>query len=159
MIVVSKDWKHRFDLWEMWDYKKPFVLFIGLNPSTRFNGGLVTRCKNLAKEWGYGGTHIVNLFSYRTSSPKELAKYHHPNDGANDKKIKELVEEAGLIVACWGNLGVFKDRDRKIKMLIYSMGKEIHHLGLTQYGCPRHAAYVRKGVKPILWREKVNKTG
>jgi len=70
MIVVSKDWKHRFDLWEMWNYNKPFVLFIGLNPSTRFNGGLVTRCKNLAKEWNYGGVHIVNLFSYRTSSPK-----------------------------------------------------------------------------------------
>lgn len=146
--------KHRYDLWERWDYKKPWVLFIGLNPSTKFNGGLVTRCKNMAKEWGYGGVHIANLFSYRTKSPKELFHEKYPTDKENDKKLKELIKEAELIVACWGNLGTFERRDEQIKVLIHLMGKDIHHLGLTIYDCPRHAAYVERGVKPILWNLK-----
>ena len=68
-------------------------------------------------------------------------------------KIKELIPKAGLIVACWGNLGTFKDRDRQIIIMTHLLERQLHHLGLTQTGCPKHAAYVEKGVKPILWNE------
>lgn len=151
MILISKDWKHRYDIWEIWDYEKDFILFIGLNPATRFSGGLVTRCKNLAKDWKYGGVHIVNLFSYRTTNPKELFKQKYLTNEVNDNRIKELIKEAGLIVACWGNLGKFKNRDLEVIAMINSENKEIYSLGLTQLGYPCHAAYVKRGVKLILW--------
>lgn len=154
-VIMTKDNKYRFDLFEHWDDKKGYVLFIGLNPSTRFSGGLVTRCRNLAKEWGYGGIHVMNLFAFRTPSPNILFKQGNPEGHpVNAREILRVAKSAKLIVACWGNLGTFKDQDNKIIMLLSLNGHDLYNLGLTQQGNPKHAAYVEKGVKPQLWWSK-----
>jgi hypothetical protein len=45
-------------------------------------------------------------------------------------------------------------QDRRIITMFRLNGiHEIYHLGLTAQGNPRHAAYVEKGAKPILWKE------
>ena len=50
--------KYRYSLWRVWDESLPFVLFIGLNPSTADeieDDPTIRRCINFTKEWGYGG--------------------------------------------------------------------------------------------------------
>ena len=45
----------------------PLILFIGLNPSTADetkNDPTIRRCINFAKDWGYGGVMIANLFAF-----------------------------------------------------------------------------------------------
>ena len=69
--------KYRYSLYRIWDKKKKFVLFIGLNPSTADEGmddPTIRRCSGYAQNWGYGGFMMVNLFAYRTTFPSNLKK-------------------------------------------------------------------------------------
>ena len=56
---------YRYSLSRIWDKKKKYVLFVGLNPSTadeEVDDPTIRRCINYAKNWGYGGFLMVNLF-------------------------------------------------------------------------------------------------
>ena len=60
--------KYRYSLFRIWDEDKPLVLFIGLNPSTadeKEDDPTIRRCINFAKQWGYGGLIMGNLFAFR----------------------------------------------------------------------------------------------
>ena len=73
--VFSDCRKYRYTLWRIWDGNKPLVMIIGLNPSTAdetSNDPTITRCKNFARSWGYGGVLVANLFGCRATSPNEL---------------------------------------------------------------------------------------
>jgi hypothetical protein len=163
MITMGSDDRFRIEITEYWKSGEGSVLFIGLNPSTKFSGGLVTRCINLAKDWGYCSVHIMNLFPYRTPDPSALFRFYKDTKEIslrNDTEIRRVASEVKLIVACWGDLGTFKNQDRRIKMFLWLDKHQIHHLGLTKQGNPRHAAYVERGVKPILWNPlEINSNG
>ena len=68
---------YRYSLSRIWDKKKKLVLLIGLNPSTadeKVDDPTIRRCVNYAKNWGYGGFLMVNLFAYRTTLPSSHIK-------------------------------------------------------------------------------------
>ncbi len=100
--------KYRYALWRVWDSNKPLVMFIGLNPSTADdvnNDPTVTRCINFAKDWGYGGLCMANIFSYRETDRHIMKEQNDPIGPDNDKWLKKLAAESGLVVAAWGNDG------------------------------------------------------
>ena len=73
--IISKDKKHRYRLWRIWDDSLPKALFIMLNPSTAdvmLDDPTIRRCIGFAKSWGYGGIYVGNIFSLRSSNPKDL---------------------------------------------------------------------------------------
>ena len=52
---LSDDKLYRYSLWRIWDDKKPYVLFIGLNPSTADeteDDPTIRRCIGFAESWG-----------------------------------------------------------------------------------------------------------
>lgn len=52
-----------------------------LNPSTadeNVDDPTIRRCINFAKDWGYGGMYVGNLFAFRTAYPKELKEAGFP---------------------------------------------------------------------------------
>ena len=52
----SSNRKYRYALWRVWDHTKPYVMFIGLNPSIANetdNDPTIRRCINYAKGWDY----------------------------------------------------------------------------------------------------------
>ncbi len=62
--------KYRYSLTRSWNSAKGYVLFIGLNPSTAdetIDDPTLRRCMNYAKDWGYGGLIMVNLFAYMST--------------------------------------------------------------------------------------------
>ena len=68
--TFSDDRVHRYALWRIWDESLPKVLFIGLNPSTATetkNDPTIRRCMGYAKDWGYGGYIMGNIFAFRSS--------------------------------------------------------------------------------------------
>ena len=70
---ISSDNKYRYSLWRIWDKNKPIILFIMLNPSTADavnNDKTMTRVKNFAESWGYGGVYVGNLYAFRSTDPK-----------------------------------------------------------------------------------------
>ena len=108
--IISDCNKYRYELHREWDKKKKKVLFIMLNPSTAdgLNNDLTTiRCMNFAKQWGYGGIMIGNIYPFRAKRPKDLKKWfnkHSYGDSivTNVSHVEEMAEQADIIVCAWG---------------------------------------------------------
>ncbi len=144
----SPDRIHRYSLWRIWNEEKEYAAFVGLNPSTADeykNDPTVRRCINYAKDWGYGGFYMLNIFGFRSTDPKNLYKADDPVGPDNDHHIQKISSGAGITIAAWGNHGAFLDRGRETVKLL----TEPHCLKLTKAGCPGHPLYLRKDLKPF----------
>ena len=123
-------------------------MFIGLNPSTAdesTDDPTLIRCMNFAKSWGYGGVCIANLFAYRATDPADMKAAENPIGSQNNKWLKMLAEDAGLIVAAWGNDGAYLGRSDQVKRRL----KDMHCLKMNKSGEPAHPLYQRADVRPI----------
>src|ERR1700731_337339 len=99
---------YRYELRRVWDETKPFVLFIGLNPSTadeKEEDNTSRICINYAKRWGYGGLLMGNLFAYRSTDQKALRSVPDPVGPDNDVWLGKLQSEADLVICAWTKSG------------------------------------------------------
>lgn len=151
--------RYRYRLTRLWDYDKPGVLFILLNPSTadgRQDDPTVRRCVGFAREWGAGRLWIINLFALRATNPRELLA--DPADAVgphNDDCIYQALrcfdDRADLIVCGWGNWGSHKllrpRRDDVLRMLPV----ETNCLAITSTGDPKHPLYCKSALGPVSY--------
>lgn len=147
--------KYRYSLIREWGglfSNNLSIMFIGLNPSTAdatLDDPTIRREINFAKAWGYSGLYKVNLFGYRSTDPKKLKDVEDPIGPENDDYIINIGKsnKVGRIVAAWGTLGTFKNRDKTVKAFF----DEIYHLGLTKDGHPKHPLYLSKNTQLERW--------
>ena len=141
--------KYRYALWRVWQEDKSCVMFIGLNPSTADeteDDPTIRRCIGYAKDWGFGGMYMLNLFAYRTTYPKELKRVLEPIGSKNNEFLK-MYSDLRLTIACWGTQGTFMGRDKVVMDLL---GKgNLSCLGITKNGQPKHPLYLRRDAKLI----------
>jgi hypothetical protein len=127
-----------------------------LNPSTADAFKLdptVTRCYNFARKWGADGMMVINIFSLRTPSPRELKISSCPNHTLNDLALIRVTETFGTIVAGWGNHGAFSGREDFVYGLFARLGASIYALGSTNCnGSPKHPLYLSGDSKPFRLR-------
>lgn len=145
---LSRCRKYRYALWRHWDDQLPGVLFIGLNPSTadeNRNDPTLLRCMRFAREWGYGGVSMGNLFAYRATDPGTLRRVQDPVGRQNDRWLRQLAREAELVVAAWGNHGVYLDRAAAVTAMLPAL----NCLGMNRSGQPAHPLYQRADRRPI----------
>jgi len=146
--IFSKDRKYRYCLYRWWDKSKPFVMFIGLNPSIadeENDDPTLVRCMNFAKSWGYGGVCMTNLFAYVATKPADMKTSIDPVGTDNDYWLTATAKEAGVIIAAWGNDGAYLDRSNVVRNLL----PDLSCLKLNQSGEPTHPLYLNKELKPI----------
>lgn len=141
--VLSPCQKYRYRLWRVWDEKKPYVLFIMLNPSTataEHDDPTTRRCMDFARRWGFGGVYIGNLFALRSTLLRPLLESEDPfGPDDNNAHVVAMHTEAGETICAWGAYG-FK---RPSNALTEIHPDELAHLGLTKWGAPRHPLYLR----------------
>lgn len=145
---ISSCKAYRYALYRTWDESKGYALFIGLNPSTADeveDDPTIRRCMGFSRAWGYGGLVMVNLFAYRATEPSEMMKYASPIGEKNDGYLESLTIQAGIIIAAWGVHGQHMDRASDIMNRFH----DLHCLGITKGGHPRHPLYVKGDMKPI----------
>ena len=156
--ILSECKTYRYVLSRTWDESKGYALFIGLNPSTadgEKDDPTINRCIDYAKSWGYGGIKVVNLFAYRATLPSDLKQASNPIGPENDKFIRKFQKDAEVIIAAWGDDGVFKDRYKEILKLTPSL----KCLKINKSGQPAHPLYQNKSLQPIPYQaSKGNKT-
>jgi len=139
--TLSEDRRYRYRLARQWDKDKPKVLFIGLNPSTADeieDDATIRRCIGFAKRWGFGAILVGNLFGIRSKSPATIYGAKDPVGPQNDEALLNMAQEASLIVAAWGNNGVYRNRSAEIRKLFPQM----MCLGINKTGEPKHPLYV-----------------
>jgi len=141
----SCDRRYRYALWRTWEQGNGHVLFIGLNPSTadeNKDDPTIRRCIGFAKDLGFGGINMLNLFAFRATNPKELMKANEPIGEKNNYYLNMYCEQIGLNVACWGIWGAYMDRGQQV---IDYLGIEVLScFGITKNGQPKHPLYLKK---------------
>ena len=122
--------------------------FVALNPSTadgQFDDPTVRRCVGFAKSWGFGKIVIANLFALRSSHPSLLSRDDDPIGPQNDWWLSELSVRFNFTIAAWGVHGSLKERAARVMPKLVN----VHHLGLTTAGHPRHPLYLPKSARPV----------
>jgi hypothetical protein len=162
--ILSGCGTYRYQLWRGWDPDVRPALFIGMNPSTadaEQDDPTIRRCIRFARDWGYGGLLMGNLFAYRATDPRALPSSDPMPDGelachwhgrararANDEHLLLMAKRAGIVIAAWGAITMPKGWERqpdRVGELIPGM----HALGLTKDGHPRHPLYVKASARPL----------
>lgn len=132
----------------MWDASKPTVAFVMLNPSTADETDLdptCRRCKGFAEDWGYGRLVVGNIFALRSTDPNQLYDHDDPVGPENDEHLRQICEEADLVVAAWGTHGDFHDRGRAVAEML----PDLHALDTTKAGHPNHPLYQPADREPV----------
>lgn len=141
---------YRYALWRTWDDAKSKVLFIGLNPSTADeveDDRTIKSCITYAKQWGYGGIIMGNLFAYRATSPEDMKQAKDPIGPENDNWLQKLGRESEMVVAMWGNGGSFLNRHIEVAKLF----PNLMCFRITGEGQPHHTRGLPNGIKPIQY--------
>jgi hypothetical protein len=147
--VLSEDRVYRYELWRRFNAGGRYVMFIGLNPSTAdecHDDPTIRRCIRFAKDWGFDGLCMTNLFAFRATDPKDMKASLFPIGGhENDLTLRCRAESAGLVIAAWGTHGSYQDRASDVMKMV----PNLKCLGLTAEGHPRHPLYLKATSKPI----------
>ncbi|ASK33446.1 DUF1643 domain-containing protein [Alloalcanivorax mobilis] len=140
--------RYRYALWRRWADGEDYVLLVALNPSTadhRRDDPTIRRCIGYARDWGYSGLCVANLFAYRATYPQDLLSAADPIGPRNDHWLRKLAGGASLVVAGWGNHGRHLDRAARVRALL----PDPHCLRLNGSGEPAHPLYLPKRLRPF----------
>ena len=141
--------QYRYALWRTWNAALPPVMFIMLNPSTAdatHNDPTIRRCIGFARDWGYGGVRVGNLFAWRTPYPQVLRSVADPIGRKNDGALLDLADGAALVVAAWGVHGAWQERAQQFRQ---EFTQPLHALGITKAGEPAHPLRLRRTCRPF----------
>jgi len=163
------DSRHRFWLRRgPQDYKKytpndqpKRLLFVMLNPSTAdasIDDPTIRRCRQLAFDNGYGVFGVVNLFSFRATSPDDLIAAEYPNDEKSDDAIISALAWADEVCFAFGverkglkGRDTWKERVAWVADQTMKAGMTPKALGTTKDGWPRHPLYLKSDSKLQPW--------
>lgn len=146
--------RYRYLLKCTWDDQLEIVTFIMLNPSTADSDGCdptLSRCLSFAKNWGYGGFNIVNLFAHISTDPNKLKDVKNPIGEKNDFYILESAKNSARVVFAWGEKhSNLHNRNRQIIELLKKYNP--HCIKKTKKGNhPRHPLYLKSNLTPIIY--------
>ncbi len=147
--VFAEGRSHRLYLWRRWNKEKPWVMFIGLNPSTadeRLNDPTIRRCIGFAERWGYGGMFMCNVFTLVSTDPQKL-NTEVPIVREAYLALRLIRDRCQDAVAAWGALitraRAGEERVERIKRDL----SPLYCLGKTKAGHPKHPLYLPYAAK------------
>ncbi len=131
----------RYALYRVWDEALPRLGVFALNPSIADevnDDRTVSRLQRFARDWGYGGLNMGNIFAFCATQPRVMKKAENPVGPENDVWLERLATDSALMLAAWGVNGRFRHRDRQV----LARFRQLRCLSVTKYGFPRHPLYV-----------------
>ena len=152
-------YRYRLDreVCEPYEGSKVFAFF-GVNPST---ADATLDDATVRKWWGFtlrnGGHRFIvgNVFSYRATDVRELARAEVCFGPDHFKHIDQIMAEADVLVPCWGNsTKVPKELRGMFGLLMLGLrdsGKPVMHFGLTKSGDPKHPLMLGYSTPLIEW--------
>lgn len=117
--IISKCNTYQYQRKIVWDKDKPLVLFVGLNPEVTPQPLVVKGVANYAKDLGFGGFYIGNLFAYLSDNfmPLTTMGREKITGKYNDKWLKRMASKSEKIIFAWGINGkAYRRCDEVINM-------------------------------------------
>ena len=151
LATFSPDRVYRYLLTRTWG-AGPTAAWIMLNPSTAdafADDPTIRRCVAFSRREGCGSLIVTNLYSLRATDPAALLDHPDPVGPLGDQYLTAPARlHAGLVIAAWGTGGASGGRGSSAAALLRDIGVQLHCLGTTKDGHPKHPLYVR-GDTPI----------
>lgn len=150
--IISHCQQYRYELGRDFvpDASNP-AIFCMLNPSTAdamLDDPTIRRCMQFAKDNGYDSLKVVNLYAYRSPSPKSLWLTEDPVGVENDHYLRNLFSTHKKIICAWGG-NAKMGRVIEVYNMLNQLGVEMYCLGTTKAGMPKHPLYI-KGDQPFI---------
>lgn len=149
--VITADGRYRYVLTRTWDEELPPLIWCMLNPSTaddQVNDATIRRCLGFAKRLGHGGIVVVNLYAFRATDPRELARQHAAGVDVvgieNDVWLRRVMAMGTRSVVCgWGaSAGPLPHRMHRVTAIARDVNAVLLAIGTTsgkaRAGQPRH---------------------
>lgn len=149
---------YRYTLSRVWDRALPPMLFVMLNPSTadeRNDDPTIRKCVGFARRLGHGAAHVVNVFAFRATDPKQLARCGWPQGDRNEFEVlcaaTEVVKRDGAIVAAWGAHARGRPETDRVYRILAALAP-VYALRLLRDGTPAHPLMLPYSCQPQLYR-------
>lgn len=152
--LLSRIWRESDASPAMVHYEPPRQLvFIMLNPSTADayeDDPTIRRCIGFGQRDDYDMIHVANLFAGRATKPDDLFSMEDPEGPSNQRVWEKLKASSATIICAWG-----ADRRAQAqaeKFIRFMSGRDLHCLGMTKDGHPRHPLYLKKDtpIEPFI---------
>lgn len=148
--VIDASGRYRYRLWRRLVDRRPArpdtrVLFVMLNPSTAdasLDDHTIRCCRRIAGREGGTVLDVVNLYAYRSTSPKVLDVVDDPVGPENDRHIASASGAASLVIVAYGALPARRLARADEVLTILGQHGEVWTLGSTANGCPRHPSRI-----------------
>lgn len=156
--ILSDDGRYRYRLErEVSDVGCVAAIF-GVNPST---ADATTNDATIRKDMGFarinGWRRIIkgNLFAYRATDVRELARVPDPNGPDNDHHIWSIMTDADVVVVAWGPTSKLprqlRERWRVVAHMAIRCRKPLWCLGVANDGQPRHTLMLPYASPLVPW--------
>jgi hypothetical protein len=132
------------------------TVIIMVNPSTAdatADDATIRKLKGFGERHGWGRLIVGNLFAYRATDVRELAKAGDPIGPENDEHLEAMMEDASRIVAAWGPVAKVPRalRDRW-KQVCWMMPVQPLSIGLpAKCGHPKHPLMLAYSEPLLPW--------
>jgi hypothetical protein len=147
--LISSCGRYRYRL-RRWQRSGPYVLFVGLNPSTATattDDNTVRAWARLTLAWGYQAFAVGNVYALRSRDPKALWRADDPYGPHRIVHLREMAAGAALIVAYWGAHAKRADYEPIADLL--ATYDEVQCLGLNANGTPKHPLFIPTNVQRL----------
>lgn len=148
---ISKCGRYRYELGRRWSVG-PLLDWVMLNPSTAdgdTDDPTIRRCIKFAKDWGFNGIRVTNLFAYRATNPDQLKTVDDPFGPDNNGYLQSW--GGPMTICAWGsNELIHKHYDGQLWSGLWDRECAFMCLGYNKDGSPKHPLYVpaHRGVSP-----------
>lgn len=131
------------------------LTFVMLNPSTAdalHDDPTIRRCIGFAREWGYGGIAVVNLYALRSTDPDALFGL----DSEGPLNLDYVKDEClgRHVVLAWGAHKVVEQEWQVVEAVLARVrlgAVRIDCLGKTKAGHPKHPLYLPARTERVPW--------
>lgn len=157
--IFNEGRTHRELLRIVWDEHLPQLAAIGLNPSTADefqDDPTIRRLKGYARDWGFGGLQMYNIFAVRATDPKDM-KAHPSPIGLGKLGHQINTNKASQVLCCWGTHGKHMNRGVDVleELQVFFSGDRLVCLGVNSDGSPKHPLYLKKEAKRIPYHGRL----
>lgn len=143
--IISPCGKFRYRLEREVQAEGKVFAYFGVNPSTadaELDDATVRKWRGFTKVNGGQRFIVGNVWAYRSTDVKALAKATDPEGPDNWSHIQRIIDEADILVPCWGSETKVPPSMRtafpKLWLRLIESGKPVKCFGLTQDRSPKH---------------------
>ncbi|EON74056.1 hypothetical protein H131_05314 [Lysinibacillus sphaericus OT4b.31] len=99
------------------------------------------KCIKIARNNSFGSIGVVNLFSLRAKDAEDLLQEEDRTHPENIEYVKRAINDAEIIVAAWGEKGVWFNAHYPVLKYLDDTGRDLYNLNVNRYGMPQHPLF------------------